>query len=255
MGNDPTKQTPLPQPTHCARGTVTTGVVLSKATWACNSCNQTEVPTWDLVACRQHWHPSQSSGQHRWCPRVHWSTAPHYCLQPTAQHLPKRKKKSKLLFSDGGFRWASLELHLAFLIPVSLVLSLKWLVWRRAGRGTFPVPAVAAREDGWCYVLFKATAISAGNLASATAPRFSFCEMGMILHATSKRCMEMADSQIPSDTPLIYFPLTTSPTRVTVATARRSVTAGESSLISLRKASANVNALSIPTAPQISTTV
>lgn len=57
------------------------------------------------------------------------------------------------------------------------------------------------------------------------------------------------------DTPLIYFPSTTSPMGVTVVIARCSGTADEYSLISLRKQRANVNALSIPTALQISSTI
>lgn len=83
----------LSQPMYRARRTVTKEVVLSETVCACNTCNHNEALTWDLVACRQHWHPSPSSGQHRWCPRVHQSRAPHYYLQPTAQHLQKKKKK------------------------------------------------------------------------------------------------------------------------------------------------------------------
>lgn len=72
--------------------------------------------------------------------------------------------------------------------------------------------------------------------------------MGMTLHAILKGCMKIYLST--SDTPLIYFhqPLHL---HDSVATVRCSVTADESSLISLRKGSASVNTLSIPTPPKI----
>lgn len=55
-----------------------------------------------------------------------------------------------------------------------------------------PVPAMAAWEDGWCYGLFKFMVTPAGNLASAKVLGFSFCGMGMILHAVLKGCVIMA---------------------------------------------------------------
>lgn len=126
------------------------------------------------------------------------------------------KKNTHLLSSDGGFRLASLELvcswvelHLTSLISVLLVLSLKWLAWRS---GTLLVLVVAAWEDGWWCILSR-DMVMERNLPSATAPAFSY-EMGMVLHATLKRCMEMAVSPIPSNTPLIYFPSATSPVRL-----------------------------------------
>jgi len=227
--------------------------------WGCNSHNRTEVPTWDLAACRRHWHPSQSSGRRRWCPRVLWSTAPHCYLQPAAQHLPKRGVgggKKKLLFSDEGFRPASLglELHLGFLTLLLLVLPLEWLVGRSAGRGTFPVPATAARKDGWCHVRFKAVAVPAGNLGSATAPGSSFCKMGVILHATLKSCMETAGSPIPMTLHWSIFhrsPHLREPLLLQLDVQQQQV----NSLIPLRKGSAYVNALSIPTALHISCSV
>lgn len=112
----------------------------------------------------------------------------------------KREEKKKPLSSGGGFRPASRdrELHSAFLISVLLVLSLKWPVWRSAARGTLPVSAAAAQEDGWCYVHFKPMVIPSRNLGSATAPGFSFSWTGAILRATLKRCMETAGSLIPT---------------------------------------------------------
>lgn len=90
-------------------------------------------------------------------------------------------------------------------------------------------------------------------LASDTAPGFSSCEMGVILHATLKSVWKCQPNSY--DTPLIYFPSIISPMGVTVVTARCSGTAGKYSLISLREQRANVSALSIPTALQISSTV
>lgn len=89
----------------------------------------------------------------------------------------------------------------------------------------------------------------AGNLAPAKAPGSS-CGMGMILHAILKGCMKMAGYLITSDIPLIYFhqPLHL---HDSVATVRCSGTADESSLLSLRKGSASVNALLIPSPPKV----
>lgn len=89
-----------------------------------------------------------------------------------------------------------------------------------------------------------------------TSRKFGFCKsswilllwMGMILHAILKGCVKIY--LITSDTPLISFhqPLHL---HDSVATVRCLVTADESSLISLRKGSASVNTLSIPTPPKI----
>lgn len=70
----------------------------------------------------------------------------------------------------------------------------------------------------------------------------------MILHAILKGCVKIY--LITSDPPLIYFhqPLHL---HDCVATVRCLVTADESALISLRKGSASVNILSIPTPPKI----
>lgn len=84
-----------------------------------------------------------------------------------------------------------------------------------------------------------------------TSRKFGFCHssgillLGMILHAILKGCMKMTGYLITPDTPLIYFH---EPFHLhdSVATVRCSVTADESSLISLRKASASVQPFQFP---------
>lgn len=83
---------------------------------------------------------------------------------------------------------------------------------------------MAAWEDGWSCSLFKSMVTPAGNLASAKAPGFSFCGIGMILHAVLKGCVKMAGYLITSGTPLISF-YQTPHLHDSVATVRCSVTA------------------------------